>query len=738
MRYCFLDLETTGLDAKRDSIIEISFIIQDESGKEFSRYDEVIIPEQSPLTKYVSHMTGITLEEISERGKSLNDEREKIKKMIGDAIITGHNINFDIDFLEANEISLKENPRLDTHELARIVLVGEESYSLEILSEKYKFTHENAHRALSDVVASIELFTFLKEKIHALPTEFLQAMRPFLEQGTNWFAKKFFLEARGGTTQDPPIKTGKTKSASLGKADFLEKYFPQLSPSHSLFVRQGDSLQSAKTLFSVAESLISSGEKVLILSPKLDFFPETKKFPTPEVLLDPDRLQALLKKEEVADDTKTVFLLQCAWRHFLGFRGQKHFDLFVLQYALWDEICVIDEHGNIFANVLQKCENEKIIAASPYAFLRFHHLPLFQKRTLLVDESEIFAKKMLFAPTVEISLLPFLENKNTATATQFFTTNFCREVVEPHLNHAITPFPEKILLKAGDTFPDFSSSVQNIAPGDAVLKRIADFLSPTKGARGAVRWIQYDPLTGNISFSSWEQDAWVSLRKELEGFKKIFFHRYKTNNVNPFFRVFLGAESGEFVEDVSSCMQKELVIPKGLESAADPKFNQFCTEKIIELAREFVTDESALAVNFSSLATLKSIFDGVSEHFLDSDISVLGEKVSGGDSKLLSRLRRAGKVILFTQRILSPELSKTNFVAVLMQKFPFDPPHPLLKELETIMKQSGQNFWDAWTIPIVAAEISRRISVFSSAKKIIWIDPRENALWGKEILKRAF
>ncbi|NJP03726.1 hypothetical protein HC823_00350 [Candidatus Gracilibacteria bacterium] len=94
-------------------------------------------------------------------------------------------------------IPLEDNPRIDTHELARIILVGEETYSLEVLTEKYGITHESAHRAMSDVIASAALYDILLEKINQLPAGYLEEIKPILKEKTDWYAKELFLSTTG-------------------------------------------------------------------------------------------------------------------------------------------------------------------------------------------------------------------------------------------------------------------------------------------------------------------------------------------------------------------------------------------------------------------------------------------------------------------------------------------------------------------------------------------------------------
>ncbi len=738
MKYCFLDLETTGLDARKDSIIEVSFLIRDEKGKISDQFDEVTIPERSPLTKYITHITGITEKEILKRGKHFPELLPKIKEKIGDTIIVGHNIDFDLGFLRENGIDLEKNGRIDTHELARILLVNEESYALEILSEKYGFSHTDAHRAMSDVEACVELFTFLQKKIASLPLKFLQTVRPALEKKTNWIAKKFFLESVG----DPKFSFMKSSQACPKRTEVLAKNdlpWGDVSAEHSLFVQQGDSLTSADFLIFLAHKFVAQEKKVLIISPKLDFFLEIKKFPIPDVLLDPKLLPAFTEKRQALTNAEIVFYLQCSFRQSLNFRGADRFDLFTEQRQLWNEIRVQNETSPIFQKIIAERAEEKILIISPNAFFRFRDLPLFRDRILLIDETEIFATKLLFAPAQEHSLLPFLQNEKTSVAAQFFVRNVCHEIVESNLQHALTPYPEKILLSPSQRFPALAEAVRNVSPE---LEAVAEFLEKPKAE--AVRWIQYEPETSNVTFGLWEPGAWRELKASLANFPKVFFHRTPEKRITDFLKIFVGTERGTFVKEESLSLRKKLIVPLDLESASDPQFNESCAEKIIELG-EKSPEGHWLAINFSSLETLKKIFSTVSDHFLDrEDVFVLGEKVSGGDNKLLELLKRQNratprkKVILFTQKLLTPEITALPIKTLVMQKFPFPAPHPLLKELETVAKRSGQNFWGMWIVPQVMGNLSRRASLYPHAENIVWLDPRENATWGKEMLKGVF
>ncbi len=769
--FCFLDIETTGLDASKDSILEISFIRKKE-GKIISSVDQVIIPNKSPLTPFVTNLTGITPEEVEKSGTRLEEVCEEIIDKIGDSVIVGHNIDFDIDFLVRNGIDVSKNHRIDTHELARIVLKGEESYALEILSIKYGFQHKEAHRAMSDVEACIDLLELLTEKIKKLPLEFLQSVRKFLEEKTDWYAKYLFLRVEAGASGAMHSQAGawergveegvstksqklQSKSETLNQLAIPTSDFP-LSTSRPLFCRISDSILAAEATISTAEK-IAEECSVLIITPKLKFFKDVRQFSTPEVILDPEKLFQFIETRTKLDNKETVFFLKCMYRHLLGFRGQNNFDLFFQEQGCWKEVALNSVEHPIFKEIIKERAKEKILALTPKAFFQFHDLECFRCRTLIIDEAEVFAEDMLNFPTKTVSLEPYLNSKNEeiATSTLFFIKNFCREVIEKKLNHAITPFPEKVLFEPKETFPEFAEILRSLSLQEAadILENKGsnflfsppdvggDVLSETRD-RGRqstiVRWSNYYPETGNLTINSWQFSKWEKLKAEMKKFPKILLHRHKIDDCNTFFKTFLSIEEAEFIEDKALFAPKKLEIPKNLISANDPKFNDFCGEKIIEIVRNRLHEGESMLVNFSSRETLKNIYTQTTELLKNDNISIMGERIAGGEGKLLKLLQSKQEIIFFNQKFIHPELEHLNWKIIVIQKFPFLPPSPLLKAIEASLKQSGKNFWDAWTIPMVAANLSRRTSSFSGAKKIIFIDPRQNTRWGKAILKRAF
>ncbi len=738
--FCFLDLETTGFDPEKDSIIEISFIIKTPAGQEIDRFDQVVFPDKSELSSFVSNLTGITQEELNQSGKNFPDLLETVREKIGNSVIVGHNIDFDINFLLANGLeNLAENPRIDTHELARIFLPEEESYALEVLAHKYQMKHENAHRAMSDVQANILFFDFILEKIQKIPAKFLTEIKSVLENKTDWYAKNIVLQNIGKnkvSTEEIRKKEfikKEIKSISLEIPDKFWENFAEFSPQTSIFIKEGDNLKSAQLLKKITEKQ----EKSLVITTKLDYFDEFKQFPSPQVILDPEKLNNFAKSREKMTDSETTFWLQAKFREFLGLRGKNFFNLFFQQRDYWNEVCLSDENHPIFREIIEERKNFSTLVIHPYTFLKLIDLDVFKERTLIIDESEVFANDLLFAVSKNWSFLDSLNSndEDESTAAQFWITNFCREVIEEKNQRAISPFPEKILLNKTEKFPVFADGIKNF-PKIKNKTELQEILLNSR--EKTVRWATYSPQNGNLTIGSWHPDDWRDLKNKLAKFAKIFFHRHEIDDSFSFFRIFIGVSDGKKLNPDFLQNKYSLHIPDDLISVKSPDFNTYTVHKIQEIFAEISVGE-VLPVNFSSISTLKNVFDELSLN-TDENEKIYGESASGGTSKILNLITQnsAKKQLLLFKNITTPEFKNFNIQKLIVQKFIFNPPHPLLEEMERVMKISGLSFWDIWTLPQVIANFSRVIGTFPDLKEVIFLDARENSRWGKTILRELF
>lgn len=156
--YIAVDVETTGLDAAYERIIEIG-AIRYRDGKESAIFQHLIYQERQ-LDANITRLTGITDEML----KQARPEKEVIQEFLefaADDIILGHNVLFDYSFLKTTAgrhgYSF-ECKGFDTLGLAKRFHKKEGSRSLEAMCNYYQIHNERAHRALQDARAAATLF----------------------------------------------------------------------------------------------------------------------------------------------------------------------------------------------------------------------------------------------------------------------------------------------------------------------------------------------------------------------------------------------------------------------------------------------------------------------------------------------------------------------------------------------------------------------------------------------------
>ncbi len=95
--YVILDVETTGLNPQFDKIIQLSAIKYDIHGTPIDFYDTYLNPK-CPIPPQISRLTGITETMVSKAPCAYQIQHEFLS-FIGDALILGYNVTFDLRFL---------------------------------------------------------------------------------------------------------------------------------------------------------------------------------------------------------------------------------------------------------------------------------------------------------------------------------------------------------------------------------------------------------------------------------------------------------------------------------------------------------------------------------------------------------------------------------------------------------------------------------------------------------------
>ncbi|WP_439957176.1 PolC-type DNA polymerase III [Lentilactobacillus kosonis] len=163
--YVIFDVETTGLSAIYDRVIELS-AVRMENSNVIDQFEEFIDPG-FPLSEQTTNLTSITDDMV--RGSKSEEEVFKLfREFCGDAIIVGHNVTFDVGFMNTgykrHGMSEISNPIIDTLTLARFLYPHLKGYRLNTLAKKFDVSLEHHHRAVYDAETTGHLnYLFLKD-----------------------------------------------------------------------------------------------------------------------------------------------------------------------------------------------------------------------------------------------------------------------------------------------------------------------------------------------------------------------------------------------------------------------------------------------------------------------------------------------------------------------------------------------------------------------------------------------
>jgi len=161
--YIIFDIETTGLDSSYDEIIEIG-AIRIENNKVVSKFQSLVKPNIE-IDDYISELTGITNDMVKDAPK-IEDVLPQFMEFVGNEILIGHNVNFDINFiydnLYRNNYKVLKNDFIDTMRLARKLLPDLSHHRLIDIADYFNIDFSNNHRALRDCEITLSIYENLK------------------------------------------------------------------------------------------------------------------------------------------------------------------------------------------------------------------------------------------------------------------------------------------------------------------------------------------------------------------------------------------------------------------------------------------------------------------------------------------------------------------------------------------------------------------------------------------------
>lgn len=223
-----VDVETTGLDPENDRIVEIGYVLW--NGKSITDQKSILVNPCIPIPPEASAVHHITNEMVAKAPviEQLVDCSEFAEYWSNAKYIIGHNINFDVSFLEKWFLPVPKT--IDTLRLTQRIkpdLPADGGYKLQSLRYRYNLidSDEVAHRAKADALAALRLLIKLMEWQKAdIDAMYELARKPI-------YLKRFPFGKYANVEIDEILATDKGYIYWLFSQDWFDGEYPDLSYS---------------------------------------------------------------------------------------------------------------------------------------------------------------------------------------------------------------------------------------------------------------------------------------------------------------------------------------------------------------------------------------------------------------------------------------------------------------------------------------------------------------------------
>ncbi|MSQ37025.1 MAG: hypothetical protein EXR61_01760 [Chloroflexi bacterium] len=268
-----VDLETTGFDPASEQIIEIGAarVRLTAAGRiEVGERFQIFAAPGRGIPAVITRLTGIRDADVS-GAVSPEVAVAAFAAFVGegDAWLLGHNVGFDVAFLERSGFPVGSG-RLDTADLASIVLPAASSYALQRLAMEAGVAPGAAHRALDDALTCAHVLGWLAGRARALPPAVLEEARGHAsllgEPLAAFFDDALRAAVRGAWTAAELFPPPAPRAASATRSEVLPSPREALAPDGPLArAMVGFERRPEQVAFAVAvEQVMAEGGALLV------------------------------------------------------------------------------------------------------------------------------------------------------------------------------------------------------------------------------------------------------------------------------------------------------------------------------------------------------------------------------------------------------------------------------------------------------------------------------------------
>ena len=158
--YAVVDVETTGIDAGRDRIVEVAVLTCDWAGTVIDRFETLVRPDDPGLS-------GTRAEMLAE-APAFSDLAGNVLSRLAGGVVAGHNVSFDLRFLDAElgriGLHLPTHRYVCTRDLATLLGCDVANRTLAALCAYFGIAFDRWHTAADDTAATAAVLAALLER----------------------------------------------------------------------------------------------------------------------------------------------------------------------------------------------------------------------------------------------------------------------------------------------------------------------------------------------------------------------------------------------------------------------------------------------------------------------------------------------------------------------------------------------------------------------------------------------
>ncbi|ANF97417.1 ATP-dependent DNA helicase DinG [Paenibacillus bovis] len=206
MKFAVLDFETTGTQSS-DDIIQVGLAVIDHDLTITQVYSSMVKPG-GKIPPFITGLTGIRNEDVAD-APELDDVMLEMIPLLEDAVLVGHNVAFDLGFLQRALDRTGYLPFtgrvLDTMDFLRVFFPNLPSYQLSMVSSSLGFEHDRPHQADSDALATAYVFLKCLEELDGLPLITVQRLAELFDNQDSdlgWYFDGVRMQREAQPAQD--------------------------------------------------------------------------------------------------------------------------------------------------------------------------------------------------------------------------------------------------------------------------------------------------------------------------------------------------------------------------------------------------------------------------------------------------------------------------------------------------------------------------------------------------------